>query len=156
PVNAPAGWAMFGTEKKEEASAMPPSAGGMARTRSAAKKLAPASVGGKAPGAPPMPSPMPSPARPAPMAAAPSTPSAPPPPPAQAPAPAAEAFAAGPTGLVDKLKGSLRLGKARKEQAPAAKMDSMDLNREADELTLSAQGESFASLELEKAAEAQS
>ncbi|WP_309890955.1 VIT domain-containing protein [Archangium sp.] len=68
PVNAPAGWAMFGASKQEEAegAAVPASSGGAApRGRAAAapakaKKLANRAVGG-APGSPPPP-PRPSPA----------------------------------------------------------------------------------------------
>ncbi|PTL81513.1 VIT domain-containing protein [Vitiosangium sp. GDMCC 1.1324] len=126
PVHAPAGWDMFGTAKQEEGAAAPASAGGAARSRMPSKKLS-VHVGS----APPM-----APGAIPPMAQAPAPAYAPPP---LAPTAASVAVAAGPGGSADKSKGSLRLGKARKEMAPApepiveseqmASMDFMELER---------------------------
>lgn len=125
PVNAPAGWAMFGTEKKEE-EAQPRRRVSQtlgAAPRMAAKKLAAPAIGGKAPAPGAMPAP--SPAR-----AAPSASFAPPP----APPAAAPLAQAGSAGAAERSKDSLRLGGVRKEKAPAAKMDFMDLSGEPDVL----------------------
>ncbi|MCY1073957.1 VIT domain-containing protein [Archangium lansingense] len=115
PVHAPAGWAMFGTAKQEEAEGGAPASGGMPRRRMALQK---ASIGG-APGGAPPPPPRVMAARPAPSPAASFAP--------PAPAPAREAA---------KKKGGF-LGGLFKDKAPAPAdagpvMDSMSY--EAEEL----------------------
>jgi Ca-activated chloride channel family protein len=128
PVNAPAGWAMFGASKQEEdeGAAVPASSGGAGRRGSVTaagslKKLSNMAVGSMPPAGSPRPA-MPSPARAAPPSFAPPPPPAPAP--ARSPSPTTGSFAAVPAASIASSEGAeaadgaaSRSVRSRKEKA---------------------------------------
>ncbi|WP_224363796.1 VIT domain-containing protein [Hyalangium versicolor] len=147
PVNAPAGWGMFGTDKKEAEQAVDGgvfknSSGGKQRKRATTGSFA--SIGGMAPGAPP---PAPArPAAPAPMAAAPAAM-----PVAAMPAEARESSKADVARSAAKPKGSLLQGL----------MDTLSLNRSAPSMQrapepiMDVDDDAFAPADMEEEAQAE-
>ena len=130
PVNAPAGWAMFGTAKQEEAGfdamSLPPASGGSSRRSRGVMPSKPMPVG-----APPPP-----PRMPAPMAAAPAASFAPPAPARAAPAPQEAA----------KKKGGF-FGALFKDKAPAPAKASPIMDATSDDREEMALGAAEADME---------